>query len=252
MTPHWQLAADTPFPAEQVRKQDWLWVPGWSYCADIFAPLMASLPGRHWACDYLCKESSLTAMATRLAACAAEKSPSNAIWVGWSLGGVLALEAANLMNQEMEEGERPARIVTLGCGRRFIADHPGEGMPESDFRAFSEAFSQDPQATLKRFNALCARGADQPRSLIKSLAASQLNAADELEHTLRWLNYPAISDQAPYAHHVYGQNDALSPTGLTPAIDSPGNSHAFFLTDAGHTQLVELLTRLAGDLNGTA
>ncbi|MEK9766230.1 MAG: hypothetical protein VW274_07100, partial [Thalassolituus sp.] len=116
------------------------------------------------------------------------------------------------------------------------------GMPESDFTAFKAVFETNPAKTLKRFNALVTQGSPDTRSLVRILSAHQSEPSPELTTTLNWLEYGPLPD-VPGALHLYGNSDALTPGGLTPATGSPGNSHAFFLEEAGHQQLLVKLIK---------
>jgi len=221
--------------------QVWVWLPGWSFAATVFEPLYKALPGTHLLVDYRCNESMTNATHT-----IAAQVPDNAIWCGWSLGGALA--------QQICASKAHKALVTLGTGKRFIGSALNSdivsatdssigsstdswGMPEPDFSAFKAAFEVNPAKTLKRFNALVTQGSPDARSLVRILSAHQSEPSPELTTTLSWLDYGPLPD-VPGAVHLYGNSDALTPGGLTPATESAGNSHAFFLEEAGHQQLL--------------
>ena len=206
-------------------------VDGWSFSAEVFRPFWEALPGQHWVADYQNTASSLDE------ACAlAADAPANAIWVGWSLGGAIAALAA--------ENANAAALVTLATGKRFLADKQQDGMPAKDFDAFCCGFQTSPEKTLKRFLALCTQGADDARSLMKTLKTSQLAAEPGLADSLNWLTQYDLCAPALPGVHLYAQTDALHATGLSPAALSSSNSHAFFLTQRGQKELQRILTSL--------
>ena len=221
-------------PGDQV----WIWLPGWSFAATVFEPLYTALPGTHLLVDYRSNESM-----TNAALAIAAQVPDNALWMGWSLGGALA--------QQICATKAHKTLVTLGTGKRFIDSDKSSvtdpsadswGMPEPDFTAFKAAFETHPAKTLKRFNALVTQGSPDARSLARMLSAHQSEPSPELTTTLSWLDYGSLPD-VPGALHLYGNGDALAPGGLTPVTESPGNSHAFFLEEAGHQHLIQHLLK---------
>lgn len=212
-------------------QQNWCWLPGWSFSAEVFRPFWEALPGQHWVADYQYNAHSLEQ------ACAlAADAPANAIWVGWSLGGAIATLTA--------ESANAAALVTLATGKRFLADADHQGMPANDFDAFCNGFQTSPEKTLKRFLSLCVQGADDARGLMKTLKISQLAAEPGLADSLNWLTQYDLSAPALPRVHLYAQTDALHATGLSPAALSSSNSHAFFLTPGGQKELQRILTSL--------
>lgn len=245
MSSFWTLAHD-----HTDLSQNWCWLPGWSFTADVFRPFWEVLPGQHWIANYQNTARSLD-QACALAAAA----PAKAIWVGWSLGGAIATLAAAKANA--------AALVTLATGRRFLADaaqgdlanNDHSGMSAEDFDAFCNGFEANPEKTLKRFLSLCAQGADDPRTLMKTLKACQLDAEPALRDTLGWLTQYDLTAPALPGVHCYGQTDALQAQGLEPTVISPAGSHAFFLTADGQQALLRWLQPLllsTGGLDGTA
>ena len=238
MSSFWALAhnsahtpAHTPSHKEGDLQQNWCWLPGWSFSAEVFRPFWEALPGQHWVADYQNTASSLDE------ACAlAADAPANAIWVGWSLGGAIAALSSEAANA--------AALVTLATGKRFLADKQQDGMPAKDFDAFCCGFQTSPEKTLKRFLALCTQGADDARSLMKTLKTSQLAAEPGLADSLNWLTQYDLCAPALPGVHLYAQTDALHANGLFPAALSSSNSHAFFLTQRGQKELQRILTSL--------
>ncbi len=81
-----------------------------------------------------------------------------AVWIGWSLGGLVALRAA------FDYPDRVEALVLLCSGARFVqGDDWNHGIPSAVFRQFAEGLEGDYVATLDRFMALEAHGAEHAR-----------------------------------------------------------------------------------------
>ncbi|MEP6635071.1 MAG: pimeloyl-ACP methyl ester esterase BioH [Luteimonas sp.] len=148
-------------------------IHGWAMHSGVFAPLfpqlasrftlhLVDLPGHGLSRDDV-TPLSLDAVTAQLL----ERLPP-ALWFGWSLGGLFALQAAAL---------RPdvVRGVLMHCATpRFVraenADDPWKyGVSADIFREFAEGLRNDYRATLDRFVALEAFGADAAREALRML-----------------------------------------------------------------------------------
>lgn len=94
----------------------------------------------------------------------ADVVPPRALWVGWSLGGLVAMHAAATM---------PARVRGLGmiaASPRFVraADWP-HGMPAATFDGFARDLAADWRGTVDRFLALEAFGSDHMKEELRTL-----------------------------------------------------------------------------------
>jgi malonyl-CoA O-methyltransferase len=230
----------TPLHQSSRLGPDWLWLPGWSFSADIFLPLAQALPGNHLGLDYQQTPADLSATLQQLSA----EAPANAIWVGWSLGGALAHLAAPQCSAKA--------LVTLATSPAFCSPDADAdfGLDADLLQQFIQGYQQAADKTLRRFLALCTQGASDPRTLIRTLQASQLPSSTALEHSLRWLqeyHLPSLS-HLPVQQHWYGPADALNARGLQPARYSPANSHAFFVEDGGQAPLIQELRALAAQV----
>ncbi|MEO6172076.1 MAG: pimeloyl-ACP methyl ester esterase BioH [Arenimonas sp.] len=142
-------------------------IHGWAMHCEIFAPLVAilekqftcylvDLPGHGRSFD---DHSRLD-----LAAIAEEISGRvpQAIWCGWSLGGLVALQASQ--DQAMRG------LIMLCASPRFVkAEHWPQGMVASVFSGFAEDLQKDYRATLDRFISLEAQGSDHMREELRML-----------------------------------------------------------------------------------
>lgn len=140
--------------------------------------------------------------------------PAPATWVGWSLGGLVALTAARLFPA------RVRRLVLIGATPRFVqaADWPA-GMPAAVMKQFAAGLAQDYRGTLQRFLSLqmgaepAARetlrtlrerlfehGEPQPAALEAGLALLQ---ESDLRAELSHITQPALL--------IHGERDQLAP-----------------------------------------
>lgn len=106
---------------------------------------------------------SIPYTAEALAEAVAANVPANAVWVGWSLGGLVALAAAQI-------GAPMAKLVLVGATPRFVqdADWP-HAMASSALANFAAGLAQDYRATVMRFLALQARGSERAHEELRAL-----------------------------------------------------------------------------------
>lgn len=147
---------------------DLLMLHGWAMHGGVFAPLCAALAGRYRVHlvdlpGHGYSRASDTPL--RLPECAqqiAAQVPS-AIWLGWSLGGLIALHAAH--------GQANARAVVMLCASpRFVhAEDWPYGVSMRVFREFGEGLQRDWHATIDRFLALETHGSEHMREALRNL-----------------------------------------------------------------------------------
>jgi pimeloyl-[acyl-carrier protein] methyl ester esterase len=220
---------------------------GWGLSGAVFdalVPLLASryrvhcvdLPG-HGASASVALESS--DVLSRLL----EALPERAIWFGWSLGGVLALQAAH------QAPGRIAGVVTLATSPRFLAapDWPC-GLQPGVLQSFAEGLRDDYAATLTRFLALQTRGLAGGRETLRTLRiglASAPPAPAALASGLQILRGSDLRAILPglgaRLHMWFGDRDPLVPSGAAAAVARlapqaqvervQGWGHAPFLAD---------------------
>jgi pimeloyl-[acyl-carrier protein] methyl ester esterase len=96
----------------------------------------------------------------------AELCPAPAIWLGWSLGGLVALQAA------LRHPHKLAKLVLVGATPKFVQapDWP-HAMPTDVFAGFARSLAKDYRSTLLRFLSLQIGGDESARALLKQLRA---------------------------------------------------------------------------------
>jgi pimeloyl-[acyl-carrier protein] methyl ester esterase len=213
---------------------------GWGMHSAIWSTLLpeltshfrvtrVDLPG-HGASPLAPAESRLHDMA----AAVAEVVPHDAAWLGWSLGGQVALAAALL-------GADIRRLVLVATTPRFLAGHDWPcGMAPSTLAGFAAGLAQDHRKTVRDFLTLQLRGDRRAAVILPELrrvlakggapAPSALAAGlcvlaeTDLRPQLATLRQPALV--------IAGERDRLTPAEAGRRL-AAGMQRAQFLAIAG-------------------
>jgi pimeloyl-[acyl-carrier protein] methyl ester esterase len=183
-------------------------------------------------------ETSLDAMVDAVS----EVAPAGAAWLGWSLGGLLAMRAASRHTADIRS------LVTVASSPCFVRkrDWQSAMLPQL-LETFATELEQDYLRTLDRFLALQVRGSEQARSVLKTLQAAmqqyeaprpealqaglQILASADLRDDLASIRCPALL--------VAGERDTLVPTAAMTALQEylPG-AELEILAGAGHAPFI--------------
>jgi pimeloyl-[acyl-carrier protein] methyl ester esterase len=144
---------------------------GWAMHSGVFGPLierlrgeftlhLVDLPGHG-----INRDSDLDLQLDTVAAAVAGATP-RAPWLGWSLGGLVALHAAQTRPQAVRG------LAMLCASPRFVRapDWP-EGMAPTVFEGFAAELARDYRGTIDRFLMLEAQGSDHVREELRALRA---------------------------------------------------------------------------------
>lgn len=105
---------------------------------------------------------SLEEMAERVV----KQAPEKAIWLGWSLGGLVASQVA------LTHPERVQALVTVASSPCFSARDEWPGIKPEVLAGFQQQLSEDFQRTVERFLALQTMGTDTARQDARALKNS--------------------------------------------------------------------------------
>lgn len=164
-------------------------------------------------------------------------APANASWLGWSLGGLVAQQAALL------EPGRVEKLILLGSTPSFITrkDWPYAVDP-AVFEIFHQDLVNDPHATLLRFIALQTRGSKQAGDdarLLKRVLLQLPPDSEALQAGLNLLRQTDLREQAGMINApvllLAGARDTLLPKQALPEMARLFHNATFELIDkAGH------------------
>ncbi|MGM0434918.1 MAG: hypothetical protein ACQEQ1_09680 [Pseudomonadota bacterium] len=152
--------------------------------------------------------------------------PAGVPWLGWSLGGQVAMAAREWFPEQV------GGVVTLCSTPRFLAapDWP-VGMADADFRGFREGMLADVAQTLGRFCALVGQGSASPRQVRRELQALEwpdptAEYQQGLANSLEWLaqldQRDAWRKAGPGARHLFCGRDALVSGAVPEALGLAG------------------------------
>lgn len=90
-------------------------------------------------------------------------APKNAIYLGWSLGGLLA------MNIAIHYPDRINHLITIASTPKFLAANDWPGMSVDVMETFANSLEKNHQSTLEQFVMLQFQGSNTDRSVIRKL-----------------------------------------------------------------------------------
>ncbi|MDH5301562.1 MAG: pimeloyl-ACP methyl ester esterase BioH [Gammaproteobacteria bacterium] len=152
------------------RGPDLVLLHGWSFShvvwqdvaealADFYTVHLVDLPG-HGRSDLPAGDYTLDSVTAMLA----QHLPQMAIYMGWSLGGQIALNLA------LQQSSMVQKLILVTANAQFVkSDNWPFGMAPEVLAGFGESLEQDCRATLQRFLALQARDSENARETIKVL-----------------------------------------------------------------------------------
>lgn len=239
-------------------------IHGWAMHAGIFAPLTARLaerfevflvdlpghgrsPERDAAFDPLDCASRIAAATPR------------AGWIGWSLGGLVALHGALAQPQQV------SALVEIAANPRFVlAEDWPHGVDTSVFKQFADGLRDDWKRTIERFLALEAHGSERMQAELRELKTNVFArgepALSVLQDGLRTLDRSDLRAELPRlampSLWIAGRRDRLVPPAAMQwaAEHAPGGEflelsagHAPFLTHAETVaDAIESFVRMSG------
>jgi pimeloyl-[acyl-carrier protein] methyl ester esterase len=225
---------------------DLVLVHGWAMHAGIFAPIREALAARfrvhavdlpgHGASPDREGPLDLRAVARRLVA-----AVPGAWWLGWSLGGLVALEAA------IDHPHAVRGAALIAASLRFVAgpDWP-HGVAHAVFDAFAAGLARDWRGTLERFLALEVAGSDRARAELRELRAHLYERGEPalhvLEDGLRILADTDLRAELPGLAvptlWIAGRRDRLVPAAAMEAAAAMARGRFVAIDGGGHAPFI--------------
>ncbi|MFQ5489012.1 MAG: pimeloyl-ACP methyl ester esterase BioH, partial [Gammaproteobacteria bacterium] len=179
----------------------------------------------------------------QLARACAPLLEANAIVMGWSLGGMVAMELARQQPQQLRA------LILVGSTPRFTAgDQWPHGLEPAVLTSFAQTLKQHPQRALQHFLTLQLQGCAAPRPLLRRLQQILDEAPppryEALAEGLKILRHsdllPRLAEIRCPVLIIHGEQDSVVPWGAGRALQAalpnatlqliPGAGHAPFLS----------------------
>ncbi|MCL1075520.1 pimeloyl-ACP methyl ester esterase BioH [Shewanella dokdonensis] len=225
--------------------QPLVWLHGWGVNGSIFLPTVTQLSQYRSYCvdlpgfgDSQPQPGTIDDWAELLIA----QLPANAIWLGWSLGGLVATRIAQRWPQKIRG------LITIASSPCFMAQTtpPWPGIAATVLQQFTQQLEQDLQRTVERFMALQAMGSNSARDdirHIKELVLSKpLPNATALAQGLEMLQQTDLRQELPHIAlpwlRFWGKLDGLVPRRVSTLLPQTPQSQDIILPGASHAPFI--------------
>jgi len=216
-------------------------ISGWAMPAAVMEPLSQALQADHPVSIVqlpgLTGESTSYSQETLLAWLDQQLPAQPAILMGWSLGGVLAINYASRFPNKI------IAVVNMAANACFVAnEHWPEAMAPELFARFCQGLSDDHARTLQQFSLLCSAGSTNPRAQARALQQAIVRCQPEPEVLLNLLTILGESDlctalaniRCPISH-LFARDDALVPVAAAAAFRQQFPTHRAQAVVGGHS-----------------
>ena len=174
------------------------------------------------------------------------RTPAETVWVGWSLGGMIAQQLA------IDAPERVTKLVLVGSSPCFVSrpEWP-HAMALSTLQQFAENLQMNYRSTLKRFLALEVHGSDRAKEQLRVLSRILFQHGEPdlkaLQDGLAVLEKEDLRSALPSivcpTLLLLGEQDKLVPASVGTDIQSLLPQARFHVFEkAGHTPFLSHLT----------
>ncbi len=223
---------------------DLVLIHGWAMHGGIFAPLteplqqrftlhVVDLPGHGFS-----REDAIDPDLSRVANAIAARVP-RAVWIGWSLGGLVTLMAA-LRHPQQVRG-----VVELASSPRFLVDTDWPGVDVKTFERFAAGLRDDYRLVIERFLALEALGSPDPQAELRDLRIRAFERGEPsiaaLTTGMQWLETADLRAQMPAlampSLWIAGRRDRLVPPAAMRRAAAAANGR-FLEVPSGHAPFI--------------
>ncbi|MFC0676306.1 pimeloyl-ACP methyl ester esterase BioH [Lysobacter korlensis] len=232
-------------------------VHGWAMHAGLFAPLverlrehctlhLVDLPGHGHARDDA-RPLDPGALAGELV----DRVPG-AVWLGWSLGGQVALRAA------LDHPQHVRGAILVASSPRFVRDEDWpHGVSPTLFSDFGDALKRDFRGTLDGFLALEALGSSSAQEELRGLRAHAFARGEPAPRALLeglvLLDSFDVRDELPGLQvpslWISGRRDRLVPAGAMPAAaERTPQARSVVIANAGHAPFLGAADEVAQEI----
>ncbi|EAR60837.1 alpha/beta fold hydrolase [Neptuniibacter caesariensis] len=177
----------------------------------------------------------------------ADAAPEKASWIGWSMGGQLAIQFADRYPERVE------RLVTIASNPCFVQKPDWRSaMDEETHNAFEISLSENVAKTLSRFAMLQTQGAEAARDTLKQLKAAlkvaEPSAPVESLGLLREDVRSQLSALKMPLLQMFGEKDLLVPVSAALECDALTSRASIVYPGAGHLPFISHQAELVSDL----
>jgi pimeloyl-[acyl-carrier protein] methyl ester esterase len=181
---------------------------------------------------------NLTDIAHEIYAALEKKINTDAVWLGWSLGGLVATRVAELYPHVVRQ------LILLSSSPAFIKQHDWPCAVDAEvFEGFANELENDLPATVSRFLSLQVRGGEDSRQTLKQLRkllfSKELASRQVLQAGLKILQQADMRDTLAELDKsvllLGGERDTLVPQqALRHLANDNRNMRASIIRKAGH------------------
>ncbi|OBU16688.1 pimeloyl-ACP methyl ester esterase BioH [Photobacterium aquimaris] len=228
---------------------DLVLIHGWGMNVGVWQDVIPMLSQHycvHW-CDLpgygdngAISAASLTDIVERLL----DQAPPTAVWLGWSLGGVIATQAA------LTAPSRVTKLITVASSPCFMSRTDWNGIQPRVLANFQTQLVTDFAITIERFLVLQGLGCRTAKEDIRQLKAAVLSRPQPqlaaLTLGLELLENvdlrPSLAELSQPWLRLYGRLDALVPIKTEPVLSAQHpHSKSYVFTDASHAPFISHL-----------
>lgn len=167
-------------------------------------------------------------------------SVPRAVWIGWSLGGLVALSSA------LRHAGQVRGVVELASSPRFLVADDWPGVDAKLFEQFETGLRDDYRTVIERFLALEALGSPDPQAELRDLRVRAFERGEPslaaLTTGMRWLESADLRAQLPQlampSLWIAGRRDRLVSSTAMQRAAGLANDGRFIEVPSGHAPFI--------------